>query len=156
MLDDFDDNGRLFDACPRAQRGPNLAERVRAQFERWSPTAVEAEIAPGYVLSGLKGYLVIDDSTPDAITLVGQNVTLSKEYRIRWGDGASTTTTSKGVAYPGGDGEITHVYRDAGNVTVEIDLVVTGTWRGRTLGTLAPVTTTLQLEVWQVQAVRQR
>lgn len=156
MLGRFDNNGTLHDACPRGQRGPTLAERVQAQFERWSPSATTAEIAPGYVLTGLKGFLVIDDPTPASITLVGQTVSLSKEYRIRWGDGSSTTTTSTGVPYPGGDGEITHIYNDAGNVTVEIDLVVTGSWNGRNLGSLAPVTTTLPLEVWQVQAVRRR
>ena len=156
MLGRFDNNGTLHDACPRGQRGPTLAERVQAQFERWSPSATTAEIAPGYVLTGLKGFLVIDDPTPASITLVGQTVSLSKEYRIRWGDGSSTTTTSTGVPYPGGDGEITHIYTDAGNVTVEIDLVVTGSWNGRNLGSLAPVTTTLPLEVWQVQAVRRR
>lgn len=156
MLNSFDNNGTLHDACPPGQRGPTLAERVQAQFESWSPNAVSAEMAPGYALTGLKGFLVISDPTPGSITLVGQTVTLSKEYRIRWGDGSSTTTTSKGVAYPGGEGEITHVYDNAGNVTVEIDLVVSGSWNGQNLGSLAPVTSTMPLEIWQVQAVRQR
>lgn len=156
MLSDFDGNGRLFDACPRGQRGPTLAERVAGAFERWSPSPTTVEMAPGYAITGLKGFLVIDDATPDTITLVGQTVTLTKEYRIRWGDGASTTTSSRGVPYPGGAGEITHVYKDAGDVTVEVDLVVSGSWNGQDLGALAPVTSTLPLEIWQVQAVRRR
>lgn len=156
MLGRFDNNGTLHDACPPGRRGPTLAERVEAAFESWRPSPATAEIAPGYVLTGLKGFLVIDDATPDAVTLVGQTVTLSKEYRIRWGDGTSTTTTSKGVAYPGGEGEITHIYRDAGSVTVEIDLVVSGSWNAQDLGSLAPITSSLPLDIWQVQAVRQR
>jgi hypothetical protein len=155
-LNSFDNNGTLYDACPRAQRVPTIEERVRAQFERWSPAPVTAQIEPGYAITGLRAYLEINDPTPESITLVGQTVSLAKEYRVRWGDGATTTTSSKGVPYPGGDGEITHVYANAGNVTVEVDLVVTGSWNGRNLGSLAPVTGRLPLEIWQVQAVRKR
>jgi hypothetical protein len=151
----FDDNGTLYDACP-GRRGPSLSELVEAAFERWSPSPVSAEIDPGYAITGLKAYLVLGDATPSTISLVGQSVSLATEYRIRWGDGAETTTSSKGVPYPGGPGEIVHVYRDSEDLAVQVDLVVRGSWNGRDLGALAPVTTTLPLEVWQVQAVRKR
>ena len=156
MLDSFDGNGTLFDACPAGQRGPTLAERVQAQFERWSPTPVQTEIAPGYAITGLKAFLVIDDPNPGSISLVGESIELRKEYRVRWGDGKEQTTDSTGVPYPGGDGEIVHLYQHAKAVTVEVDVVVTGTWNGRTLGTLAPVTSTMDLPVREVQAVRRR
>ena len=156
VLSDFDGNGRAFDACPGGGRGPTLAERVQAQFERWRASPVAAEIDPGYAVTGLRAYLEITDPTPTTITLVGQGVSLTTEYRVRWGDGASTTTTSPGVPYPGGEGEVSHVYRDAEQLVVEVDLVVRGSWNGRDLGALAPVTTTLPLDVREVQAVRRR
>lgn len=83
-------------------------------------------------------------------------------YRIDWGDGSpATVTSSTGVAYPGGPGEITHVYRKAGMHTVTVEAQWSGEWRlpdqqwQQVPGELRTLGET-DLVVQQLQAVRTR
>jgi hypothetical protein len=93
------------------------------------------EIPPGEAMAGMRAFLVMDHDeqvvATDQLPLSGAPVELEArldEYEIDWGDPdrAPYTTASRGVPYPGGDGEIVHTYADAGEVTV----TVTATWRG--------------------------
>jgi hypothetical protein len=93
------------------------------------------EIPPGEAMAGMRAFLVMDhaeqvgatENLPISGALVELEARLD-DYEIAWGDPERPvyTTSSRGVPYPGGEGEIVHTYADAGEVTV----TVTATWRG--------------------------
>ena len=97
------------------------------------PAPSPLAVAPGKAVTGLRSYLEIGGEVPATATLanpIGPDVviTMTPRYVVSWGDGASTGTTSQGVAYPGGPGEITHVYTDKGGVTVTVEAYWHGSW----------------------------
>ncbi|HXH56329.1 hypothetical protein [Iamia sp.] len=53
---------------------------------------------------------------------------MTPRYVVSWGDGASISTESQGVPWPGGPEEISHVYTDAGGVTVTVQAFWRTTW----------------------------
>jgi len=124
-----------------------------------SPLAV----APGKALTGLRSYLEIGGDVPYELAIpnpVGADIVLvaTPRYVVRWGDGATDETTSQGVPYPGGDGEITHVYTDKGGVTITVEAYWHGTWTaGDAGGTLpelpTPTEASLALPVEERQVV---
>lgn len=151
-----------FDACPDLAVDPETLAR-----DFWLATDIDppAPVAdPGRAVVGLKTYLEVGG--PDAVSVTDPDgiVSLSgtPTYTIDWGDGTITETTSRGVPYPGGPGEITHVYTDAATVTITVAATWTGTWSvtlpsaGTTTGALPAVTrtSTVTMPVDQVQAVR--
>ena len=114
-------------------------------------------------LPGLRTYLEIGAPTSWSADLEGTAipVTLSvsgeAEYRVDWGDGTVETYDSAGGPYP--DGDVTHVYADAGEVTVTVTPIWTVTWSvgGSAPMTLPPiplVDSTLELPVTEIRSVR--
>lgn len=135
----------------------------------WVGLAIEspaAKIAPGYMLTGLTSYLELDavpqltasETLPDGLGAL--TITATPEHHIDWDDdGATMVTTDTGVPYPGGAGEITHIYNTAAERTVTVTTHWTGTFSGpgftdEPLGTRVAETTDLPLDVRQWQAVR--
>jgi hypothetical protein len=89
------------------------------------------------------------------------SITAHVVYDIDWGDGSGSTTTSNpGVAWPGGAGEITHVYDVKGTKTITVNAIWTGTWTDPNGGggNLPALTLpyTLDVNVGEIQAVRNR
>jgi hypothetical protein len=93
------------------------------------------QIPPGEAMAGMRAFLVMDHpeqvGATENLPLSGALVELEArldDYEIDWGDPERPvyTTSSRGVPYPGGEGEIVHTYADAGEATV----TVTATWRG--------------------------
>ena len=81
---------------------------------------------------------------------------MTPRYVVSWGDGETTTTASQGGPYP--DGDVTHVYRDAGGTTITVDAYWRTTWtlagQGGDLPELAvPTSGSLDLVVEERQAV---
>ena len=140
-----------------------LAQQIWVGLQIESPAA---KIAPGYMLTGLISYLELDapgqltasETLPDGLGTL--TITATPEHHIDWDDGgASTVTTDTGVPYPGGPGEITHVYNTAAERTVTVATHWVGTFSGpgftdEPLGTRVAETTELPLDVRQWQAVR--
>ena len=140
-----------------------LAQQIWVGLQIESPAA---KIAPGYMLTGLTSYLELDapgqltasETLPDGLGTL--TITATPEHHIDWDDGgASTVTTDTGVPYPGGPGEITHVYNTAAERTVTVATHWVGTFSGpgftdEPLGTRVAETTELPLDVRQWQAVR--
>jgi hypothetical protein len=78
---------------------------------------------------------------------------------VDWGDGTAVTSPTPGVPYPGGPGELTHVYESAGTLTVTVTAVWTASWEGGgqsgDLGQHEEVGTS-RLPVRELQSVRER
>lgn len=125
------------------------------------PPPTPLRVAPGKAATGLLAYLEIGGDPAPTETLdnpIGPDVviTMTPRYVVRWGDGATTTTTSQGGPYPSGD--VTHTYLDEGTVTITVEAYWTATWRaggaGGELPELAePTSAALDLPVEQYQAV---
>ncbi len=151
--------------CEGAQRDDPVGEALR--FVRSIPLPEpDPSVPPGRLLTGLEGYLLIDgQQTFEESTDIDGFGTLSVElapveHRIDWGDGSElTVTTETGVAYPGGEGEITHVYTEVGQPVIQVTSSWQADWSvGGFSGTVTglEVTDELPFEVEQVQAVRTR
>lgn len=166
-------NGVLWDPCPEEEQ-PTFDPAAEA-LNYWrtvvSPPLPTAEVKPGHAMTGLPSYLEIGGEDSPSWTLdnpIGADIiiTASPRYEIDWGDGSGiTSTTSRGVPYPGGPGEIVHHYGVSSTYTIEVAAFWTGSWRlanegagaARSLPELpVPTTTDLPLEVRQVQAIRDR
>lgn len=165
LVASFDRNGTLYDLCPQLVEDVAGAEAV----ERWVGTNLPlttGNVPPGWMVPGLRAYLVLEAGSAPVLPVVDTPlgpmtiVVDEPEFVVDWGDGsAPTVTTDRGVAWPGGPGEITHVYSWAGEVTV----TVTTVWRARfDLGSASAALeerrqqTRLLLPVREVQSVRQR
>lgn len=172
MLDAWEDNGVAYDTCPDPE--PTF-DPAAAALTYWQqvvhPPLPTAEVKPGHAMTGLPSYLEIGGEDSPSWTLdnpIGADIiiTASPRYEIDWGDGSGiTSTTSRGVPYPGGPGEIVHHYGVSSTYTIEVAAFWTGSWRlanegagaARSLPELpVPTTTDLPLEVRQVQAIRDR
>jgi len=99
------------------------------------PPPTPLRVAPGKAITGLRSYLEIGGDVPWTVVVpnpIGADITLTAEsrYEVAWGDGATAETTSQGVPWPGGAGEISHVYTDAGGLTVTVDAYWHASWRG--------------------------
>lgn len=138
---------------------------LAVQFWRTIPLpAPHPQIPPGYAITGKTAYLVTNgttappvytDNTPLGILTVQAN----GSYLIDWGDGTTPTWTGpygqEGQPWP--NGQITHVYENAGTYQVTVQEHWTATWRlaGAT-GTLAGLATTATIPAFraeQLQAV---
>lgn len=158
----WDVSGVAYEACPATISPAALA------LELWvslAPQGVsDIEVAPGWALAGLGTYLVFDGPGPISAQTTGGGVTIAieawPEYVIDWGDGsAPVRTSSTGVPYPGGEGELRHVYTHVGTPII----TVTTEWQARFT---APgieqalpgrtVVATEELEVRERRAVRTR
>jgi hypothetical protein len=120
--------------CPGADEvAIDPAELAREFWLAADPAASAPRIDPGEAITGLRTYLVLEGPTTIEI---GEDTPLGRlsiggrvSYEIDWGDGSPVTTTeSQGRPYPGGAGEITHVYADAGSYEVTVTSVWSGTW----------------------------
>jgi hypothetical protein len=121
-------------------------------------------IDPGHAITGLRAYLETGNTRRhrfDTIdTVLGPlSITATSTYTVDWGDGTVTGPhNSTGGKYP--DGDISHVYQDAGIVDIVVRQNWTARWRlaGQS-GTVGGLRSSGQLEdfeVQEVQAVRRR
>lgn len=149
-------------ACPGG--GFDAAGAARTYWLTVVPEPAQPTVDPGDLVTGLPAYLVLDgpQTISETITPVaGVTITISGEasYVIDWGDGSpTTTTTSQGVPYPGGAGEITHTYTSvppSGEVTITVTTVWTGTSNVGPLETISR-SESITLPLQEVQAVRDR
>lgn len=163
-VEEFGTNVGGPDSCPAQEPVFDPAAEAAVFWAGLDPPAATARIRPGRALTGLRGYLELAGppamSATTATPLGPLTVTATPTYVVDWGDGsAPTRTASRGVPWPGGTGEITHVYAHAGAVTVRVTTIWSATWRfgGRT-GDLPAVAaaSTLDLPVVQLQSVRSR
>ncbi|CAN5726506.1 hypothetical protein BH24ACT3_BH24ACT3_08470 [soil metagenome] len=157
----------LWPRCPPAAPAFDPAAAAAAYWERFvqPPPPSPLRVAPGEMLVGLEAFLEIGGDPSPTWSLanpIGPAVIITAEprYVVSWGDGTSTRTSSQGVPHPGGPGEITHTYQDAGTPTITVRAYWRATWAladGSNRGTLAelplPTTASLDLPVREVQAV---
>lgn len=124
------------------------------------PPPTPLRVQPGKAVTGLRAYLEIGGDVPAAQTIatpIGPaGFTMTPRYVVTWGDGGSVGTESQGVPWPGGPGEVTHVYQDAGGVTVTVQAFWHSTWslagQGGDLPELAvPTEGSLELPVERYQ-----
>lgn len=131
-LDTWDNSGIVFEACPVAVDPGAVALSLWVSL---SPQgASNLAVPPGFALPGLATYVVFDGPGPLSAEAAAGGLTISIEaepsYVVDFGDGSDPVrTTSTGVPYPGGEGEIRHVYTDAGTPT----LTVSTEWTARYL-----------------------
>ncbi len=107
------------------------------------PPPSPLQVAPGRAVTGLRSYLEIGGDVPYVATIpnpIGADIrlTATPRYVVSWGDGASAETESQGVPWPGGPGEITHVYTDEGGVTVTVQAYWHGEWTAADAGGALP------------------
>lgn len=117
-------------------------------------------------VTGKRSYLLMNGAQRLQTTFpnpLGPSPTITAHvvYDIDWGDGTThTITANPGVAWPGGPGEITHVYDVKGVKTITVRATWTGTWTdpngaGGNLPALT-VPYTFNVTVGEIQAVRNR
>ena len=127
------ENGVLWGNC-RIEDTIDPAELAQTLWERTvrPPPPTPLQVEPGRAVTGLRAYLEIGGEVPARQT-VGTPIgpatfVMTPRYVVTWGDGATTETESQGVPWPGGPGEISHVYTDAGGVTVTVQAFWRTTW----------------------------
>ncbi|MGI8685186.1 MAG: hypothetical protein ACR2MO_08890 [Acidimicrobiales bacterium] len=148
---------------------PPPRELARQVIEEVGLPAPVPVIAPGWAITGMRGYLepsltapVIDGRPTVSATrtteLGEMAVTATAVYRVDWGDGERTGP----VIGPGGpwpDGNLTHTWTTIGTYDVVVAADWTVRWRmGAASGTLT-TTTEGRIEAFrvdQLQAVRNR
>jgi hypothetical protein len=107
---------------------------VRREMQRLSWPKAELDIQPpdGQTLINFDTNFFTSntDPTTQTVVLLGQQVTIEatpSEYTWHFGDGAATTTTSPGAAYPALD--VTYRYGEPGHVRPSVDTTYTGRYR---------------------------
>ena len=104
-----------------------VTETITDQLPRPAPS-----VPPGYAMTGMAAYLVtdhelvygpVDHEVDLEIMQLTVRVNGTATTTVDWGDGTVLTYDQPGLAYP--DGEVTHTYADAGDVTIQI----TDSWR---------------------------
>lgn len=153
MLNDFHDNGTLHDACDFDGGTPPsvftwwLEERCPPP----PPTPLYLDPENG-AITGKPGYLTIGGDRLVDIPCLGLTINAEARYVVRWGDGATTETTSQGGEWP--EGDLTHIYQVKGNYTITVEAYWTGTVNGTSLPELpVPTTASQGVSVTEVQAV---
>lgn len=122
-LDTWDNSGIVYEACPTAVDPAAVALSLWVSL---SPQgASDIEVPPGFALPGLATYVVFDGPGPLSATATegGLSIAIEAEpaFVVDFGDGSEPLrTSSTGVRYPGGEGEIRHVYTDAGTHTITV------------------------------------
>lgn len=132
MLDVWDVSGIAYEACPARV---NVEAQALELWVRLGPGSTDITVDPGYALTGLPAYVVLGGETERSATETDGDtgITIRIEaravsYTIDFGDGNDPITTdSRGVAYPGGEGEIKHTYTHKGQPTI----TVTAQWHAR-------------------------
>ena len=157
------------DKAPAPPGGPKvpdhqaLEQALRAELAQRLPAPV-LRIAPGRAITGKDAFLEIDPggggemSFPNPFGGPDAHVVARASYRVDWGDGTSTTTTSRGGPWPGGD--LRHVWANVGRYDVVVTATWGATWSAQSdAGTIEGLVTVGRLDqfpVTQVQAVRER
>jgi hypothetical protein len=104
-----------------------VVETITDQLPRPAPS-----VPPGYAMTGMAAYLItdhelvygpVDHDVDLEIMQLTVRVNGTATTTVDWGDGTVLTYDQPGLAYP--DGEVTHTYADAGDVTIQI----TDSWR---------------------------
>lgn len=133
------ENGVLWGNC-RIEDTIDPAMIARALWERTvrPPAPTPLSVEPGKALTGLRAYLEIGGESPAHLS-VGTPIgpaafIMTPRYVVSWGDGASVESTSQGVPYPGGPGEVSHVYIDDGATTITVQAFWHTTWSLAGLG----------------------
>jgi hypothetical protein len=154
-------DGSTMEWCTGDPGEPALdPEMVRQVIVAQLPLPAPA-IDPGRAITGLRSYLDVGAPTSWGVGIDGDilpirvDIDATAQYRVDWGDGTVATYASSGGPYP--DGDITHVYSDAGDLTVTVTPIWTVSWVGGGLDVtftaeLAP--STVDLPVGEVQSVR--
>lgn len=156
-------------AAVRGQPAPQLPpiDPVTLAVQFWQtiplPTP-KPDIPPGYAVTGKEAYLVTNGTTSPPpfreVTPLGPlTVTAVGTYRVDWGDpgdpGWTGPYAEEGQAWP--NGQITHVYENAGTDNVTVDEDWTATWQlagaHGNLGGLHTTATINGFKVEQLQAV---
>lgn len=161
-LDQFGNNGNLWGPC--AQETIDPAVVAGALWERTvrPPPPSPLAVAPGWALPGKRAFLEIGGEVPAVATYATPIGTarfvMTPRYVVSWGDGTSSETRTQGVPYPGGEGEVSHVYTDAGQVTIVVRAYWSATWTlagdGGSLAELpTPTSADLPLPVEERQVV---
>lgn len=156
-----------WDICPST--ATDLAGGVSQDF--WNAASLPLPVGSiepdNRMITGMTAYLTIDDQPqgawppPPVPTPLGALTldVVSHGYDVDWGDGTSSSSSGPGVPYPGGEGEITHVYTDAGSYTVTVtsrwSATVTVAGASLDLGTRS-ISHAFPVAVDQVQPVRER
>lgn len=160
--DYYGNNGALWGPCRAETIDPAIValHYWRRVVQPPPPTPLTA--APGWALPGKRVYLEIGGANP-AVATVGTPIgpatfTMTPRYVVSWGDGTSTGTTAQGRPYPGGPGEITHVFTTEGRRTITVQAYWHATWAlagdGGALAELpTPTTASLALPVEERQVV---
>jgi hypothetical protein len=124
------------------------------------PPPTPLAVDPGKALAGLRAYLEIGGEVPATQTIqtpIGPaTFVMTPRYVVSWGDGETTSTSSQGGPYP--DGDVTHVYQVAEDLTLTVDAYWRTTWtlagQGGDLPELAvPTSGSLDLTIEERQAV---
>ncbi|MEX1162120.1 MAG: hypothetical protein WEB03_00930 [Nitriliruptor sp.] len=154
-------DGSTMEACTVEAGAPAIDPAMVRQMIVSQLPLPAPSIDPGRAITGLRSYLDVGAPTTfnDGITgdVLPIQVTIdgTAQYRVDWGDGTVETYPSSGGPYP--DGDITHVYTDAGDHTVTVTPVWTVRWQGGGLDvsfTAELVPSTVDLPVGEVQSVR--
>lgn len=150
-----------------APRCPPLDTEQAAAREFWETVPLprpQPMIQPGEAIAGKDAFLEIAGDRAPRFTvpnpLGGPEIVVeaTATFVVDWGDGTTTTTTSAGGPWP--EGDVTHVWTDAGTYDVVVTASWTATWTaGQLEGTLDGLRTVGRIDdfpVRQVQAVRTR
>jgi hypothetical protein len=162
--------GDIYPPCPIAETPATSASPATPGFVRTADVAARLgspapRIQPGRAIAGKLAFLELGGPGARSFDLAdplggpGAHVEAHPTYRVDWGDGTVTETTSSGGPWPRGD--VTHTYQRTGHY----DVVVTARWAARWTsgadggGDLSGLTTEgriARFPVTEVQAVRER
>jgi hypothetical protein len=156
-------DGSTMEVCTAEPGAPAIDPAMVQQMITSQLPLPAPSIEPGRAITGLRSYLDVGAPTTFSDRIDGDvlpvrvEISGTAQYRVDWGDGTVLTYPSSGGPYP--DGDITHVYTDAGDYTV----TVTPLWRVRWQGAgfdltfdAELVSSTVDLPVEEVRAVRTR
>jgi hypothetical protein len=125
-------------------------EQYRAQLPAPSPR-VEPDSSG---VTGLEVFLEIDDVEPPPFPSGGFGVTVARTLEVHWGDDDDwEPAPSPGGPYP--DGDLTHVYEEAGVHTITVRTTWSVSWDGGDLPEVS-LEGTVDVTIREVQAIRRR
>jgi hypothetical protein len=141
-LAELGDNGDLWAACPPDPVTPPF-DPVAATEQFWreealpplpSPVRIDPKDADPRNLVSFKTYVTIIGNRAPQFHLdnpIGPEIVITAKprYVIDWGDRTTSGSTTFGEPYPGGPGEITHVYLKARTYTITVRAYWSATWK---------------------------